>query len=260
MITAGIDIGHQSVKVVLLTERKVLGQATYILAGSVEAAAKSAFEETLNQYQISPKQTKRVFATGVGREKVAWADGHPTEMLCHVVGAHWFFPKTRTVIDMGAEGSRILRCDAEGHLTNFVLNDKCASGAGVFLETVAEMLNLTVAEIGPASLRSAKRVALTTTCVVFAESEIVAEIHRGATKEDILAGVNESLVSKVISISSRVGVEPEVTLTGGVAKNVGIIETFRRQLGLDPRVSDFPDIAGALGAAILAGIFTGEAK
>lgn len=258
-ITAGIDIGHQSVNVVLLKERKVLGQGTYVLAGSVEAAAQIAFEETLDQHQISRKQIKRVLATGVGREKVPFADGHQTEMLCHVVGAHWFFPKTRTVIDMGAEGSRILRCDAEGHLTNFVLNDKCASGAGIFLETVAEMLQLTVAEIGPASLRSAKRVALTTTCAVFAESEIVAEIHRGAAKEDILAGVNESLVSKVVSISSRVGIEPEVTLTGGVARNVGIIETFRHQLGLAPRVSDFPEIAGALGAAILAGTFTGKA-
>lgn len=257
MITAGIDIGHQSVNVVLLKETKILGQGTYIVAGSVETAAKTAFQATREQHQGDSKEISRVFATGVGREKVVFADGHRTEMLCQVMGAHWFFPRVRTVIDLGAEGSRILRCDAQGNLTNFLLNDKCASGAGVFLETVADMLKLSVDEIGPASLSSSKRIALTTTCAVFAESEIVAAIHRGSAKEDILAAVHESIVAKVIASSSRIGVEPEIVLTGGVARNVGVVETFRRQLGMDLRVPEFPEITGALGAAILAGNFKG---
>ena len=252
MITAGIDIGHESVHVVLLEEKQVLRQASFIISGEVGAAARTAFETILDQQGMDLKQVDRLFATGVGREKVAFADGHPTEMLCQVVGAHWFFPKARTVIDLGAEGSRILRCDAGGNLTNFLLNDKCASGAGVFLETVADMLNLSVDEIGPASLRSSKKVELTTTCAVFAESEIVAEIHRGTAREDILAGVHESIVAKVIGNSHRIGVEPEVVLTGGVAKNVGIIETFRLNFKSEVKVPEFPETTGALGAAILA--------
>ena len=252
MITAGIDVGHQSVHVALVEGKCLLGQGSLVIAGAVEAAAGAAFEEILKQYALRPEGIDRIFATGVGREKVPLADGQRTEMLCHVVGAHWFFPKARTVIDLGAEGSRILRCDSEGNLTNFVLNDKCASGAGIFLETVAGMLKLSVQDLGPLSLRSLKKVRLTTTCAVFAESEIVAEIHRGSAREDILAGVHESLVAKVVSIIPRVGLEPEVILTGGVAKNVGIVVTLRRQLGIEVRVPEFPEITGALGAAILA--------
>jgi predicted CoA-substrate-specific enzyme activase len=252
MITAGIDIGHQSINVVLLKDGKILSQATFILAGAVETAAAASFEAVLKGHRLEAGQIEAFFATGVGREKVPFARGNPTEMLCQVKGAHWYFPGARTVIDIGAEGSRILRCDAQGNLTNFLLNDKCASGAGIFLETVAGMLQTPVDEIGPASLRSTRRIALTTTCAVFAESEIVAEIHRGTAKEDILAGVNESLVAKVIANSQRIGVEPELVLTGGVAKNSGLVETFRRQIGMNVLVPPFPEITGALGAALLA--------
>lgn len=252
MITAGIDVGHETVKVVLLEEERILGQAGFIIAGEVEAAAGIAFKTLLDRQGIRPEQVDRILATGVGREKVAFAHGHRTEMLCQVVGAHWSFPKVRTVIDLGAEGSRILSCDAKGNLTNFLLNDKCASGAGIFLETVAGMLKLPLDQIGPASLRSMKRVELTTTCAVFAESEIVAEIHRGSAREDILAGVHESIVAKVIGNSNRIGLEPEVVLTGGVAKNVGIVETFRRKLPLEIKVPQCPETSGALGAALLA--------
>jgi (R)-2-hydroxyacyl-CoA dehydratese activating ATPase len=242
MITAGIDIGHKSVKVVLLEGDQILGQAGFIIAGEVEAAARIALDTLLDQKGIGAKQVDGLLATGVGREKITLADSHRTEMLCHVVGAHWFFPQVRTVIDLGAEGN----------LTDFLLNDKCAAGAGIFLETVAFMLKLPIDQIGPASLRSSKKVELTTTCAVFAESEIVAEIHRGAASEDILSCVHESIVAKVIANINRVGVEPEVALTGGLAKNVGMVETFRRQLGMDPKVSAFPEITGAIGAAILA--------
>jgi (R)-2-hydroxyacyl-CoA dehydratese activating ATPase len=252
MITAGIDIGHQSVNVVLMKDRGILGQATLILAGAVESAATAAFEAALNEHGMETSQIDRTFATGVGREKVPFAQGHRTEMLCQVKGVHWFFPRARTVIDLGAEGSRILRCDDQGNMTNFLLNDKCASGAGIFLETVAGMLQIPISDIGPASLRSSKKLALTTTCAVFAESEIVAEIHRGAAKEDILAAVNESIVAKVIANSQRVGVETDLVLTGGVAKNSGLVEAFRRQIGLEVKVPPFPEITGALGAALLA--------
>jgi predicted CoA-substrate-specific enzyme activase len=252
MTTAGIDIGHQSVNVVILEEDRVVDHATLVISGEVGAAARLAFDRSLEQAGMKDSDIDSVFTTGVGREKVTFSNGNRTEMLSHVIGAHRMFPSARTVIDVGAEGSRILRCDAKGNLTNFVLNDKCASGAGVFLETVAGMLGTPLSEIGALSLHSSKKVVFTTTCAVFAESEIVAEIHRGSSREDILWGVNESIASKVIASSKRVGVEADVVLTGGVARNLGVVEALKGQLGLNVLVSEIPEVAGALGAAILA--------
>jgi len=252
MILAGIDIGHKSVNVVILDESMVIGNATHIISGEVGVAAKMALQKTLDQEKLTGDKIDRLFATGVGREKVTFADGHRTEMLSHVCGAHYLFPGARTVIDIGAEGSRILRCDSKGNLTNFVLNDKCASGTGIFLEIVAGMLALPLSEIGPISLRSSRKIQLTTTCAVFAESEIVAEIHRESSKEDILRGVNESIVSKIASTIKRVGIEPELVLTGGVACNIGVVNALKGQLDLDVKVPESPEITGALGAAILA--------
>ncbi|MBI5911297.1 MAG: 2-hydroxyglutaryl-CoA dehydratase [Betaproteobacteria bacterium] len=252
MITAGIDIGHESVNVVVLQEDGILGHASFVISGEVGAVARVAFEQTLSQLGIARGSIQRIFATGVGRENVALADGHRTQMLSHVRGAHRLVPGARTVIDVGAEGSRVMRCDANGNLTNFALNDKCASGSGVFLETVAGMLDLPLPDIGGLSLRASRTVVLTSTCAVFAESEIVAEIHRGSSKEAILWGVNEAIVSKIAATARRVGIEPELALTGGVARNAGVVQALREQLKVEVAVPEHPEIAGALGAAILA--------
>ena len=252
MVTAGIDIGHESVAVVILHDDGPLGHATFVISGEVGAVARFAFEQTLERLGIERASIQRIFATGIGRENVALADGHRTPMLSHARGAYWWFPGTRTVIDVGAEGSRVMRCDAAGNLRDFALNDKCAAGAGVFLESVAEMLDVPLAEMGGLSLSGSRSVVLTSTCAVFAESEIVAEIHRGSSRADILWGVHESLVAKIVATSRRVGIEPDVVLTGGVAKNVGVVEALRDQLRMDVAVPEHPEIAGALGAALLA--------
>jgi len=252
MITTGIDIGHQSVNVAIMGNDGIVDHGTFVIAGKVEAAAKRAFDETLETAGLQREEIDSVFATGVGREHVTFTQGHRTEMSCHVLGAHREYPDARTVIDLGAEGSRISRCDSEGRLTNFVLNDKCASGTGVFLETVAGMLATPISEIGPLSRRSSEKLELTTTCAVFAESEIVAEIHRGCSKEDILRAVHESVAAKIVASCTRFGIEPEIVLTGGVARNVGVVDALESQLGVDIKVPRHPEIAGALGAAILA--------
>ena len=252
MIAAGVDIGYQSVNAVILEDDRIISHATMIVAGEVEAAARVAFDTILDQAGMREDSIESIFATGVGREKVTFADGHRTEMLSHVRGSHRLFPGAKTVIDVGAEGSRILRCDSEGNLTNFIMNDKCASGAGVFLETVAEMMQIPLSEMGPLSLGSSKSLVLTTTCAVFAESEIVAEVHRGSSKEDILWGVHESIAAKIASVSKRVGIEPELVFTGGVALNIGVVDALEKQLGLTIQVPENPEIVGALGAAILA--------
>lgn len=252
MVTAGIDIGHESVNVVILGDDGLLGHETLIISGEVGAAAQLALETTLSRLGIGRACIHRVFATGVARENVALADGHRTQMLSHARGAHWYFPGARTVIDVGAEGSRVMRCDERGHVTAFALNDKCASGSGVFLETVADMLDVPVAEMGALSLRGPRDVVLTSTCAVFAESEIVAEIHRGTSREAILWGVNGSVVSKIAAAGRRVGIARDVVLTGGVARNAGILQALREQLEMDVAVPEHPGITGALGAALLA--------
>lgn len=252
MVTAGIDIGHESVTVVILRDDGILGHTSLVIAGEVGAASSLAFAETLERLGVERAGIDRIFATGIGRESVPLADGHRTPMLSHARGAHWWFPGVRTVIDVGAEGSRVMRCDANGNLTDFALNDKCAAGSGVFLETVADMLDVPVADMGGLSLSGSRSVVLTSTCAVFAESEIVAEIHRGSSRADILQGVHESLVAKIAGISRRVGVEPDLVLTGGVARNVGVVQALREQFKMDVAVPEHPEIAGALGAALLA--------
>lgn len=252
MITAGIDIGHESVNVVIMDNDVLADHGTFVIAGGVEEAARTAFATTLEKNGMKPEDVTCVFATGVGREQLTFAHGHRTEMSSHVAGALREFPGARTVIDLGAEGSRISRCDAAGRLANFVLNDKCASGTGVFLETVAGMLEIPIAEIGPRSLGASRKVELTSTCAVFAESEIVAEIHRGSSKEDILAAVHRSIAARVAESCRRFGVEPEIVLSGGVARNVGVVDAIESQLGSEMQVPGVPEITGAVGAAILA--------
>lgn len=252
MITAGLDIGHQSVKGIILADRQVIRHITLKLSGEVDASAKMAFERLLTEARLQPRQVGRVFATGIEREKVSIADGHRTEMLCHLKGAHRLFPGARTVIDLGAEGIRVLRGDAEGNLRDFMMNDKCAAGTGIFLETVAMMLRIPLAEMGALSRRGSGKLVLTSTCAVFAESEIVGEIHRGAPMEDILQAVHESVATKIAQLSRRIGLEPQLILTGGVARNSGIIEALEKNLALAIRTPENPEIVGALGAAILA--------
>lgn len=253
MITAGIDIGYQSINAVILHDESIVSHATIFVAGEVKAVATVAFEKVLDQAGMEKGCIDRIFATGIGREKVSFASGHRTEMLSHVKGAHRLFPGARTVIDLGAEGSRLLKCDSDGNLTSFVMNDKCASGAGIFLETVAEMMQIPLSEMGPVSLGASKQLKLTTTCAVFAESEIVGEVHRGTSKEDILWAVHESIAAKIASSIKHFGIKQEVIFTGGVALNKGVVIALKNQIGLDIQVPENPDIVGALGAAILAG-------
>lgn len=252
MVTAGIDIGHESVGVAVLGEAGLLGHTTLVVAGEVGAAARLALETALGRLDLAREAVDRVFATGIGRESATVADGHRTPMLSQARGAHWYVPGARTVIDVGAEGTRVMRCDARGHVTDFALNDRCASGSGVFLETVADMLDVPLADLGTRSLRGEPGVVLTSTCAVFAESEIVAEIHRGTAPEAILRGVHAAIASKIAATARRVGLAPAVVFTGGVARNAGLAQALRDELGADVTVPERPEITGALGAALLA--------
>lgn len=252
MITAGIDIGNQTIKVVILKENKILSSCCLVISGDVISVSQTALDVALTNGQISLDNISSILVTGVGKEKVTFAKSYATDLSCHSKGANYYFPGVRTVIDIGAENCRVSKCDQEGRLLDFTMNDKCATGTGIFLETVAKMLETTVAEIGPLSLKSHRTLTLTTTCAVFAESEIVTEIHRGSPKEEIMWGAHGSVALKTSSLLKRIGITEDVVMTGGVAKNIGVVEALKAQIGLNILVPPDPQVIGALGAAILA--------
>lgn len=252
MLTLGIDVGHCNTKAVLLEDGFVIGKVIFRAAGSVQKAAVEAWEKIREVTGIHKRSYPRVFVTGVGRDKGFGGDGTPTEMASHVRGVYHWLPSVRTVVDLGAEGVRVSRCDHGGKLVNFVLNDRCAAGTGMFLETVAQMLELSVSEMGSLALRGSPGVRLTSTCAIFAESEIVGYVHKGVSRQDILWAVHDSLGARVAALVQKVGPRPEVVATGGAARNKGLLKALEFHLGFPVMVLHEPELMGALGAALLA--------
>ncbi|MBW1789261.1 MAG: 2-hydroxyglutaryl-CoA dehydratase, partial [Deltaproteobacteria bacterium] len=173
----------------------------------------------------------------------------------HARGAHWLFPEARTVLDMGGQDCKAIRLDDNGHPVNFSMNDKCAAGTGRFLEVMAETLRLPLEEIGPLSLRSKENITINSFCTVFAQAEVSLLMREGKSKEDILAGLHRALCVRILSLLNKVGIEKEFVITGGIAKNVGVVRVIEEKLGLKPKLPQESQIVGALGAAVLAGEF-----
>jgi len=252
VLTLGVDVGHCNTKAVLLEDGFVLAKVLFRLAGSVEKAALEAWEKIREVTGIHESSRPRMFVTGVGRDKGFQGEGSPTEMASHVRGVYHWLPSARTILDLGAEGVRVSRCDHMGRLVHFVLNDRCAAGTGMFLETVAQMMQLSVSEMGSLALTGSPGVRLSSTCAVFAESEIVGHVHKGVSRQDILWAVHDSLGARVAALVQKVGPQPEVVATGGVARNKGLLKALERHLGFPILVLHEPEMMGALGAALLA--------
>lgn len=191
-------------------------------------------------------------ATGYGRAIVPYADTKVTEITCHAKGAYREYPSVRTVIDVGGQDSKVIKVGEGGRVLNFVMNDKCAAGTGRFLEVMAQALEVKLEELGPLSMKSKVKVSISSTCTVFAESEVVGLIAKGVAKEDIIAGIHEAMASRIYSMAMNVGVEDDVVMTGGVAKNTGFVRALEEKLGRRIVVPAEPQIIGALGAALIA--------
>ncbi len=252
MITAGVDIGNQSVKVVVLDDNGILGKSCTIITRDVPTESQQALEQALEEAGISREDIQYVVSTGIGKEEVPFADETASDLTCHTRGAQFEIPGARTIIDMGAENCRVSLCNEKGKLIDFAMNDKCASGTGVFLETVAKMMEIPLSELGPMSLKSEGEVSITTMCAVFAESEVVTEVHRGTPVQDIIKGCHDSIALRTTALVKRTGIEPDVVMTGGTAWNVGMVDAIKKQIETDVLVPSNPQIAGALGAAIIA--------
>ena len=250
---AGVDVGSTQTKAVIVDERRiVVGRALTDTGANVTRAAEAAFHLALENSGAAEEEVEFVVGTGYGRYKVTFGNTQVTEISCHARGAVHLFPNTRTVLDMGGQDTKAIRVSPLGEIVDFCMNDKCAAGTGRFLGAAATALELPLAELGPTALRGERAVKISTTCTVFAESEVLSWLGKGKKIEDILLGVHESIASRSIGLLRRVGIEPEVTFTGGVTRNAAMVTTLNRRLGLTVNVGEEAHYVGAIGAALFA--------
>lgn len=253
MITLGVDIGSHTAKALILEDNQILAW-DLILTGpdSVETGT------TVTQNAIEKAGRKLadmnfIVATGYGRVVIPFANKNVSEISCHAKGANWFFPSARTILDMGGQDCKAIRCDEKGKVTDFVMNDKCAAGAGRSMGIVAELLNIPLQSLGEISLQAdGDGVQISSTCVVFARSEILAFLRQGTPKSEVLAGACQALSKRVLALLKRVGIEKDFVVSGGIAKNVGVVRRLEGVIGMQAKICFEPQIVGALGAAIFA--------
>jgi predicted CoA-substrate-specific enzyme activase len=250
---AGVDVGSTQTKAIVIDEnRQIVGRAIIDTGANVVKAAENSFAAALTNGGISDLEVAYIVGTGYGRYKVTFGDTQITEISCHARGAVHMFPNTQTVLDMGGQDTKAIRVRPNGEVLDFCMNDKCAAGTGRFLQAAAFALDIPLGELGLTALRAEKAVPISTTCTVFAESEVLSWLGRGKKIEEILLGVHRSIGTRSMALLRRVGIESEVTFTGGVTRNQGMVQVLNDALGLTLNVSEDSHIMGALGAALFA--------
>jgi predicted CoA-substrate-specific enzyme activase len=252
MFYAGIDAGSNTIKAVILGDGGILSSHVIKTGFGGEEQASRCLTDACVKGGIDRGQIVCVYSTGYGREYLSFPQGRRSEIMCHATGVHWLLPAVRTIVDIGGQDSKGIRLDERGEVENFNMNDKCAAGTGRFLETMAHALQIPLEEFGESALRATEPVRVSSTCTVFAESEVISHVARGKKREEILLGVCQSIVDRVAGIVRSVGVKPPVAMTGGVALNPAVVKLMGNRLGCQILVPPDPQITGALGAALLA--------
>lgn len=259
MITAGIDMGSRTVKVVLIDTdtpgAPSVKKTHLIFPGDLDgdAAAEKAYDELLHAAGLKRDDIHSVYATGAGRVMVNFAKEKITEMSAGAKGVSYFYPNARTIVDVGAEEGRGIKTDGTGKAVDFAGNEKCAAGAGSFAEAMSRALQLTLKEFGEASLRSDKTIPMNAQCTVFAESEVVSLIHSSTPKEDIAKAVLDAVASRVCAMVRRVGIDKDVVLIGGMVHNPGFVNSLKTAMDIDEvKLPEIPEYVAALGCALLA--------
>ena len=252
MYFVGIDIGSTMTKVVLMDENGNLLSAIKGPTGPEHRQlANEVMQQALEQASLQIDNISCIVATGYGRVNVPFADRQITELSCHARGVSSLFPNVRTAIDIGGQDAKCMKID-NGRLTNFVMNDKCAAGTGRFLEVTAAALGIKLEDMGDISLKATKKIQISNLCTVFAQQEVIALLSRGEKLENIVAGLHDALASRIATLARRLEIEPDLVLTGGVAKNSGMVRAMKESLDCEIFVPEEPLLTGALGAAILA--------
>lgn len=250
--TMGIDIGSTASKCIVMKAGKEIAGKALIPFGAGTSGPERARQHALLQAGLADSDIGFVLATGYGRNIVAGADAQMSELSCHAKGAFELFPDVRTVIDIGGQDAKVLRIGSSGMMENFVMNDKCAAGTGRFLEVMARVLEVDINEMAELSARSEKKVDISSTCTVFAESEVISQLAGKADKCDIINGIHRSVAGRTGGLARRLGIVPKVVMTGGVARNKGILKALEEELDVPIFTSSLAQYAGALGAALFA--------
>ena len=253
MITAGVDIGSLSGDVVVLKDNQIMTWSVVQTGPDSAETAIEAMEKAMKRTSLKLEDIDYIVSTGYGRVVVPFAHKDITEISCHAKGANWFFPKVRTILDMGGQDCKAIRCNETGKVTNFVMNDKCAAGTGRFMEIIAETLEVELNDLGKRSLEIVEKQAVVSSmCAVFAKTEVISLVRQGKAKNDILAGACEAIASRVAGLMQRVGTEDQFVITGGIAKNIGVVKRIEEKLKMKAHIAFEPQIVGALGAAVFA--------
>lgn len=252
MMTCGIDVGSKNVKVVLLKDDAVIGRINQIVEMDRKASARDALDACLDHAGVSHLDLAFILATGSGQKSVDFASDNSTSIVCAAKAISAVDSSIKTVIDVGANDARAIRCDEGGKVIDFCVNEKCAAGAGAFVEAMSRAMELSLAEFAEYSLKSTKEIHINAQCAIFAESEVVSLIHEETDRGDICKAVHDAMAERIVSMARRVQIEEQVALVGGVAYNRGMLAALKAKLEMDIVVPEYPEYIGAYGAARLA--------
>jgi len=252
VIVAGIDVGGKKVHTVIMNDGKIVAKTEQTTGIKKAESAEQSFNEALQAAGLKREDVKRVVATGSGGKRATFADGYIADAAADARGVNQLIPSARTIIDVGGEEGRAMKIDAEGRVLDFAVNDRCAAGTGTFVDTMARALEIPVEEMAKLSLKSNRSIPMNAQCAIFGESEVISLIHQKIAKHDIARAIHNAIAGRIGSIARIVGLEKDVVMIGGVARNVGFTDSLKRELGMDVVTPDDPDYVGALGAAIAA--------
>ncbi len=253
MYVLGVDSGSTSTNAVIMDQNRRIAAFAVVRTGAKAGeSAEKVLREVLEKARLTRDDISWIVSTGYGRVSISYADENVTEISCHGKGAHYFNPAIRTILDIGGQDSKAIRLNESGEVKDFVMNDKCAAGTGRFLEMIARTLEVSIDELGSIALESKEKIEITSMCSVFAESEVISLIANNREKADIADGVCHAIANKAFSLLRRVGMEPDFMMTGGVAKNPGVVRAIEEKIGNPLYICPEPEIVGAAGAALYA--------
>ena len=253
MITAGIDCGSRNTKTIIMKDGHIIGKGMVLTGFDQNRAISASWEAALKDAGITQGDVERTCGTDSGKNALQMAHRGVNDIQAMAKAANYFCPDSRTVIDVGAEEGRAVKIDEKGGVVDFVINEKCAAGAGAFIETMARALEVTLEEMGAMCLQSDRKIPMNAQCVVFAESEVVGLIHAKTEKQDISKAVHDAMADRIGSMVRRVGVNEDVVMIGGVGRNPGFVAALKRALALERLyMPDEPEFGAAVGAAVVA--------
>jgi predicted CoA-substrate-specific enzyme activase len=252
MLVLGIDIGAATAKAVLFDDHKILSSAVIPTGFDVIQTASEVTEIACKETNRSMSEIAYTVSTGYARNAVPFANKQVTEITCHAKGINFLLPEARTIIDIGGQDSKVIRINETGNVINFTMNDKCAAGTGRFFEVMAGIFGLNISEMGPVAIKSTNPCKISSTCTVFAETEVVSLRAQGKSREDLIGGIHKAAVSRIMAMGKSLGYEKQIVLTGGVAKNIGVKKFFEDEFKFEIVIPAEPQITGAVGAALIA--------